>query len=132
MRYPAKSARRRVTVFIATLALSGSANPQVAPTPADEVSIKLASEIFQQLIEINTTDSVGSTTIAADAMAKRLRDAGFPADDVVVMGPDPRKGNVVARLHGTGAHKPGAATGARIRSSSSRRTAITTHAAPRT
>jgi acetylornithine deacetylase/succinyl-diaminopimelate desuccinylase-like protein len=106
MRYPAKSARRRVTVFIATLALSGSANPQVAPTPADEVSIKLASEIFQQLIEINTTDSVGGTTIAADAMAKRLRDAGFPADDVVVMGPDPRKGNVVARLHGTGAHKP--------------------------
>jgi acetylornithine deacetylase/succinyl-diaminopimelate desuccinylase-like protein len=106
MRYPAKSARRRVTVFIATLALSGSANPQVAPTPAVEVSIKLASEIFQQLIEINTTDSVGSTTIAADAMAKRLRDAGFPADDVVVMGPDPRKGNVVARLHGTGAHKP--------------------------
>src|ERR1700734_909368 len=96
MRYLAKSARRRATAFIATLALSGSADPQVAPTPADEVSIKLAPEIFQQLIEINTTDSVGSTTIAADAMAKRLRDAGFPADDVVVMGPDPRKGNMVA------------------------------------
>jgi acetylornithine deacetylase/succinyl-diaminopimelate desuccinylase-like protein len=39
-------------------------------------------------------------------MAKRLRDAGFPAGDVVVLGPNSRKGNMVARLHGTGAHKP--------------------------
>jgi acetylornithine deacetylase/succinyl-diaminopimelate desuccinylase-like protein len=49
---------------------------------------------------------VGSTTVAADAMARRLRDAGFPAGDVVVLGPNPRKGNMVARLHGTGAHRP--------------------------
>jgi acetylornithine deacetylase/succinyl-diaminopimelate desuccinylase-like protein len=39
-------------------------------------------------------------------MAQRLRDAGFPAGDVVVLGPNARKGNMVARLHGTGAHKP--------------------------
>ena len=37
-----------------------------------------ARAIFQQLIEINTTDSVGNVTAAAEAMAKRLRDAGFP------------------------------------------------------
>jgi acetylornithine deacetylase/succinyl-diaminopimelate desuccinylase-like protein len=49
---------------------------------------------------------VGSTTVAAEAMAKRLRDAGFPAEDVVVLGPNPTKGNMIARLHGTGAHKP--------------------------
>jgi acetylornithine deacetylase/succinyl-diaminopimelate desuccinylase-like protein len=67
---------------------------------------RLSRDIFQQLIEINTTDSVGSTTIAAEAMAKRLRDAGFPASDVQVLGPNARKGNLVARLHGTGAHKP--------------------------
>ncbi|MFZ0959955.1 MAG: M20/M25/M40 family metallo-hydrolase [Terriglobia bacterium] len=67
---------------------------------------QLSHDIFKQLIEINTTDSVGSTTVAAEAMAQRLRDAGFPASDVVVMGPNPRKGNMVARLHGTGAHKP--------------------------
>jgi acetylornithine deacetylase/succinyl-diaminopimelate desuccinylase-like protein len=67
---------------------------------------QLARDIFKQLIEINTTDSVGSTTVAAEAMAQRLRDAGFPASDVVVLGPNPRKGNMVARLHGTGAHKP--------------------------
>src|SRR5215510_12555602 len=67
---------------------------------------RLAREIFQQLIEINTTDSVGDTTAAAKAMAERLKAAGFPDEDVKVLGPNPRKGNLVARLHGTGARKP--------------------------
>jgi acetylornithine deacetylase/succinyl-diaminopimelate desuccinylase-like protein len=67
---------------------------------------QLSHDIFKQLIEINTTDSVGSTTVAAQAMAKRLLDAGFPASDVQVLGPNPRKGNLVARLRGTGAKKP--------------------------
>jgi acetylornithine deacetylase/succinyl-diaminopimelate desuccinylase-like protein len=65
---------------------------------------QLAHDIFKQLIEINSTDSAGSTTAAAEAMAQRLRSAGFA--DVQVLGPDPRKGNLVARLHGTGAHRP--------------------------
>jgi acetylornithine deacetylase/succinyl-diaminopimelate desuccinylase-like protein len=102
-----KSALCPVTVLTAALALAVAASAgSVSPTAADVESIKLATDIFKQLVEINTTDSVGSTTVAADAMAKRLRDAGFPAEDVVVMGPNPRKGNMVARLHGTGAHKP--------------------------
>jgi len=72
----------------------------------DDATRQLAHDIFKQLIEINTTDSVGSTTVAAQAMAERLREAGFPAADVVVLGPNAHKGNMVARLHGTGAHKP--------------------------
>jgi acetylornithine deacetylase/succinyl-diaminopimelate desuccinylase-like protein len=72
----------------------------------DAATRQLSHDIFKQLIEINTTDSVGSTTVAAEAMAQRLRDAGFPASDVVVLGPNTRKGNMVARLHGTGAHRP--------------------------
>lgn len=59
----------------------------------------MAHDIFKQLIEINTTESIGSTTVAAEAMAKRLLDAGFPAADVVVVGPE-RKGNMVARYRG--------------------------------
>ncbi len=103
----AKVALCPVTVLTAVLALGVTANAgSVSPTPADVDSIKLATDIFKQLVEINTTDSVGSTTVAAEAMAKRLRHAGFPAKDVVVLGPDPRKGNMVARLRGTGAHKP--------------------------
>lgn len=66
----------------------------------------LAREIFQQLIEINTTDSVGNVTTAAEAMAVRLRDAGFTGSDVIVDGPNDRKKNLVARIHGTGQRKP--------------------------
>jgi acetylornithine deacetylase/succinyl-diaminopimelate desuccinylase-like protein len=72
----------------------------------DEATRRLSRDIFQELIEINTTDSVGNTTTAAQAMAKRLLDAGFPAKDVAVLGPNERKGNMVARLHGTGERKP--------------------------
>ncbi len=79
---------------------------QAANAQLDDATKQLARDIYKQLIEINTTDSVGSTTVAAEAMAKRLRDAGFPASDVQVLGPNDRKGNMVARIHGTGAKKP--------------------------
>ncbi len=66
-----------------------------------------AREIFKELIEINTTDTpAGNVTRAAEAVAARLKAAGFPARDVEVLGPDPRKGNLVARLRGTGIGRP--------------------------
>jgi acetylornithine deacetylase/succinyl-diaminopimelate desuccinylase-like protein len=74
-----------------------------APLPAH---VELLRAIYKELIEVNTTDSVGDTTKAADAMAARLKAAGFPEADVTVLGTKPRKGNLVARLHGTGARKP--------------------------
>jgi len=73
----------------------------LSAAPLDDATRRLAREIFQQLIEINTTDSVGNTTAAAEAMAKRLLDAGFAAEDVKVLGPRDRKGNLVARYRGT-------------------------------
>ncbi len=72
----------------------------------DDSTQQLSRGIFRELIEINTTDSVGNTTRAAEAMAKRLKDAGFPAADIQVLGPNDRKGNLVVRLRGTGAKKP--------------------------
>ncbi len=79
--------------------------PQAAwCAPESETAVhKTAYDIFKQLIEINTTDSIGSTTVAAQAMAQRLLEAGFPAADVTVVGPNERKGNMVARYRG----KPG-------------------------
>jgi len=59
---------------------------------------KLPRAIFRQVIEINTTDSAGSTTAAAEAMKQRFLDAGFPAADLTIAGPDARKGNLVVRL----------------------------------
>jgi acetylornithine deacetylase/succinyl-diaminopimelate desuccinylase-like protein len=67
---------------------------------------QLARDIFKQLIEINTTDSVGDNTRAAEAMATRFRAAGYPEQDVRVLAPAPRKGNLVVRLHGTGVARP--------------------------
>jgi acetylornithine deacetylase/succinyl-diaminopimelate desuccinylase-like protein len=73
---------------------------QAKATPADR---RLARDIFQELIEINTTDSLGNTPRAARAMAQRLLAAGFPAADVrVLVGPDSTHGNLVARYRGTG------------------------------
>jgi acetylornithine deacetylase/succinyl-diaminopimelate desuccinylase-like protein len=65
-----------------------------------------AKEIFKQLVEINTTHSVGDTTKAAEAMAARFKAAGFPDADVRVLGPSAKKGNLVVRYRGTGAKRP--------------------------
>jgi acetylornithine deacetylase/succinyl-diaminopimelate desuccinylase-like protein len=65
-----------------------------------------AFDIYKELIEINTVTATGDTAKAAEAMAARLRAAGFPDADVHVLSPAPRKGNLVARLRGTGARKP--------------------------
>src|SRR5204863_9889136 len=54
----------------------------------------------------NTSYSTGQTTPAAEAMARRLLDAGFAREDVFVLGAAPHKANLVARLRGTGAAKP--------------------------
>ncbi len=93
--------RNLITATIVLSLSSGMAQAQTGPNDAR------AREIFKQLIEINTTDTPqGNVTTAAEAMAARLKAAGFPNDDVQVIGPDPRKGNLVARLRGTGTKKP--------------------------
>jgi acetylornithine deacetylase/succinyl-diaminopimelate desuccinylase-like protein len=67
---------------------------------------QLAREIFKELIEINTTDSVGDNTRAAEAMASRFRAAGFPDSDIHVLAPAARKGNLVVRYSAKGAAGP--------------------------
>jgi acetylornithine deacetylase/succinyl-diaminopimelate desuccinylase-like protein len=82
----------------------GAVGVAVAQAPKDESPNALARSIFQELVEINTTDSVGNVTTAAEAMAKRFRAAGFPDSDMALLGPNARKKNLVVRLHGTGQH----------------------------
>jgi acetylornithine deacetylase/succinyl-diaminopimelate desuccinylase-like protein len=67
---------------------------------------QLAFDVYKELVEIDTTTATGDTRQAAEAMAARLRAAGFAEGDVQVFSPAPRKGNLVARLRGTGARKP--------------------------
>ena len=93
------SHRSLTLIALSLLALPIRASTQT-PLSAHQ---QQAHDIFKQLIEINTTASSGSTTVAATAMAARLTQAGFPAADVQVIGPaGSRNYNLVARLRGTG------------------------------
>ena len=74
--------------------------PAAAATPGLLPHQQLARDILRELIEIDTTDSVGDNTAAAQAMADRLLAAGFPQEDVQVLGPAEKKGNLVARYRG--------------------------------
>jgi acetylornithine deacetylase/succinyl-diaminopimelate desuccinylase-like protein len=85
--------------------LAGSAAPSVAepmPLPIQ----RLTRDVYKELVEINTTESVGDTYAAAQAMAARLIAAGYPRADVQAFQSGPRRGNLVARLRGSGKRKP--------------------------
>jgi acetylornithine deacetylase/succinyl-diaminopimelate desuccinylase-like protein len=51
---------------------------------------------------MRTVEGTDRTIAAAEAMAGRLIDAGFPEQDVQVVGPEPHLGNLVARYRSTG------------------------------
>src|SRR5205085_9155064 len=96
-----------VVAFVTLVSAASSLAAQMSLTPQQ----RAAREIYSELISINTVDSIGSVTRAAEAMAKRFRDAGFPASDVKVLIPagKPTKGNLVVRYDGRGgaaAQKP--------------------------
>jgi acetylornithine deacetylase/succinyl-diaminopimelate desuccinylase-like protein len=78
----------------------------VVPVHALTPEQQLAFDIYKELVEINTVTETGDTLRAAEAMAARLRARGFDAADIHVLSPAPRKGNLVARLRGSGARKP--------------------------
>src|SRR5262245_20620168 len=98
----------RLPAFVRALWVLVAIAPLSAPASADddESTRRLAVEIYKQLIEINTTDSIGSVTSASEALARRFLDEGFPEADVQVLGPNERKKNVVVRLRGSQKQKP--------------------------
>ncbi len=96
-----------ISLRFALVALLVSAS--LAPiTRAQQLSAQQqrAHDIYKELLEINTVTTRGDTGKAADAMAARLRSAGFADADVQVFKPAAGKGDVIARLHGTGTRKP--------------------------
>jgi acetylornithine deacetylase/succinyl-diaminopimelate desuccinylase-like protein len=96
-----KCAMTSIFLAIAAIALCFPALAQPL-TPHQQ----LARDIHKELVEINTVTATGDTLKAAQAMADRLKAAGFADADVRVLSPAPRKGNLVARFRGTGARKP--------------------------
>ena len=89
----------RTPLLTLSLLAFASASFAQAPSPHD----RLAREIYTELVNIVTSSQAG-TTRAAEAMAKRLLDAGFPPADVQVLGKEPKEHNLVARLRGTGGY----------------------------
>jgi len=90
--------RWKFSAILLVLFVAGGANAE-GLTPQQQ----LAHDIYKELIEIDTTTATGDTARAAEAMAARLKAAGFADGDVHAFSPAPRKGNLVARLHGSGA-----------------------------
>jgi acetylornithine deacetylase/succinyl-diaminopimelate desuccinylase-like protein len=91
---------------IAALLAITCANVCAAAKMSNDEAHALARDIFEQLVEIKTTESALGSTPAAEAMAQRLRDAGFAAADIEVSGPNERKKNLLVTLRGSGEKKP--------------------------
>jgi acetylornithine deacetylase/succinyl-diaminopimelate desuccinylase-like protein len=90
--------------FVAwAIALAGLGSAAAQPLTQHQ---QRALDIFRELVEIDTVVGVGDTARAAEAMAARLRAAGFAGPDAQVLVSAPRKGNLVARLRGTGRRRP--------------------------
>ena len=97
-----------VLAFLFVLGSAKSADGKGVLSNSRDVSSenqKLVRDIFRELIEINTTSRYGITK-AAEAMAARLKSAGFPGKDIQIIGPDPQHKNLVFRYRGTGRLKP--------------------------
>jgi acetylornithine deacetylase/succinyl-diaminopimelate desuccinylase-like protein len=93
-------------ILNAGLALACAATPLNAQQPATSNFHQLGHAILRELIETNTTASAGNTSVAAEQLQVRFKDAGFSAEDDQVVGPTPRNRNLVVRYRGSGAHKP--------------------------
>jgi acetylornithine deacetylase/succinyl-diaminopimelate desuccinylase-like protein len=90
--------RASVLLWSALICLAAAVSKAQTPAP-DEAAFR---DLYQQLIEINTTRSVGSCTQAAEAMRARLLAAGIAAVDTQILAPAerPKDGALIAVLHG--------------------------------
>ncbi|HEY6640779.1 M20/M25/M40 family metallo-hydrolase [Povalibacter sp.] len=80
-----------------------TASKQTAASKAARAGEAEFRDLYKELVEINTTLSVGSCTQAASAMKARLEKAGYPQSDLHLIVPPerPQDGNLIAILPGT-------------------------------
>ena len=89
-----------VAAMTAGSALAAADATMAAAPRADQLAFR---ELFRELIETNTSHSIGSCTLAAQRMAAHLRAAGYPDSDIhpFAVADHPNDGGVVAVLPGT-------------------------------
>ncbi len=97
------------SVVIASVLVASVAAAQSSPTTRTmppEQDQQLAHAIYKEIIEIQSGYTTGATTPVAEAVARRLRAAGFDERDIFVGGAAPHKMNLVVRYHGTAGRRP--------------------------
>jgi acetylornithine deacetylase/succinyl-diaminopimelate desuccinylase-like protein len=99
--------RHFVSAAAAAICVASLAGCATQPAPSSIASADDGwaefRDLYKELVEINTTFSVGSCTRAAEAMKARLLAAGYPDGDLRIIVPDDRKqdGNLVAIVPGS-------------------------------
>jgi acetylornithine deacetylase/succinyl-diaminopimelate desuccinylase-like protein len=80
----------------------GLAGPAIAATAPSDPTEPAFRALYKELVETNTTRSVGSCTRAAEALRAHLVAAGIPATDTRILAPSdrPQDGALVALLRG--------------------------------
>src|SRR6185295_11986847 len=76
----------RIVLTIALLASAATAAAQDRAMPP-ESERQLARAIYKEMVEIKSGFTTGATTPVAEAVARRLKAAGFPAADIFVAAP---------------------------------------------
>ncbi len=92
--------RTAISRFVVLALWAGPALAAEAPLRPDQAAFR---ELYEELVETNTTLSSGSCTLAAERMAARLKVAGLP-DGQITLFADPRhpkEGGLVAVYPGT-------------------------------
>lgn len=86
-----------VAAGFAAMATAGASGQTLRP---DQAAFR---ELYAELVNTNTAYSNGNCTVAAEQLARRMRDAGFNKDEarVIVVPGYEREGNLVAELKGS-------------------------------
>ena len=97
---------RAARALVATPLLAGLGRVVAQELGLSPVQVT-ARAVLRELVGTNTDHDSGSTTVAAESLARRLVAAGIPAADVQVVGPaGSRNHSLVARVRGSGRRKP--------------------------
>jgi len=98
--------RKTSLTFVAALAVLSSTPAAAQPSEANRAALR---EIYEEMVEIDSSPTTGSCTKVVRAAETRLLAAGYtPADVQVIIPPDrPDDGNLVATLRSPRATKKG-------------------------
>ena len=95
-----------IALFAASLSLTLTAAAQAAEADAGRAAFR---EIYEEMVEIDSSQSTGSCTKVVRAAETRLKAAGFGGGDMQVVIPEgkPDDGNIVARIRAQNPAKKG-------------------------